>query len=63
VKIARATVEMMSASELRKRRNIGRFLGAERMRPIEYFIPFFGYSDDVLICRCLQRYPRDSIVR
>jgi hypothetical protein len=38
VKIARATVEMMRASELRKRRNMGGFFGADRMRPMEYFI-------------------------
>ena len=38
VNIARATVEMMTTSELRNRRNIGGFLGADRIRPIEYFI-------------------------
>jgi hypothetical protein len=38
VNIARATVEIIKASELRKRRKIGGFLGADRMIPTEYFI-------------------------
>jgi hypothetical protein len=36
--MASATVEMIRASELRNRRNIGGFFGADRIRPIEYFI-------------------------
>ena len=36
--MARATVEMMRTSELRKGRKIGGFFGAERIRPMEYFI-------------------------
>jgi hypothetical protein len=38
VNIARETVEMIKASELRNRRNIGGFFGPDRMIPIEYFI-------------------------
>ena len=45
VKMARATVEMIRASELRNRRNIGGFVGAERIRPIEYFIAVTTKAD------------------
>jgi len=38
VKMAKETVEMMSASELRKCRKMGGFFGADRMSPIEYFM-------------------------
>jgi hypothetical protein len=38
VNIARTTVEIIRASELRKRRNTGGFWESDRMMPIECFI-------------------------
>ena len=40
VNIASATVEMIRTSELRNRRKIGGFFGADRIRPSEYFMSF-----------------------
>lgn len=46
MKIAKETVEMMRASELRKRRKMGGFFGADRTSPIEYFMVSLSRDED-----------------